>query len=247
METKHKIWNVLRAFGNIYLGEKTGTIIQLEPAYNETIALERIKHQTWSLVFAPPGLAAFASANHQYEPIFPLQIDGNVRSIFIVRQDSPLKELKDLQGKTVALGFQGSATGYYFPLYNLYGLTLAEILFSPTPKAVMESVAQGKAVAGALSLQEFNSYRAQLTDVEFRILFTDSHNVPQGAVLIAPNIEKTGKELIRNYMREAPPTLIQEIGYVPNAEAPNYQHMIAVVKRVTSIAANLHQKPARLF
>jgi phosphonate transport system substrate-binding protein len=157
-----------------------------------------------------------------------------------------VQQLKDLQGKTVALGQPGSATGYYFPLYNLFGLTLASILFAPTPETVLEWVAQGKAAAGAISLEEFNLYRTKLGNA-FRILFTDSQNVPPGAVLIGPNIERNRQELIRNSMKDAPPNLVQDVGYLPNAEAPDYQYMISVVKRVTAISGRLNSKPVRLF
>ncbi|MGH7997892.1 MAG: phosphate/phosphite/phosphonate ABC transporter substrate-binding protein [Brasilonema sp.] len=230
-----------------FLGEKIGAFIQLEPAFNEKIAIERIQRRAWSLVFAPPGLAAIASAKHQYLPLFPLQVEGNSRAIFIVRKNSPLKQLKDLQGKIVALGQPGSATGYYFPLRNLLGLTLAEIIFAPTPKTVLELVAQGRAAAGAISLEEFNLYRTKLGAAEFRILFADSQNIPPGAVLIGPNIERNRQQLIRNYMKDAPLNLVQDVGYIPNAEPPNYQDIIYVVKQVTSIAERLNSKPVRLF
>ncbi|WP_238360986.1 phosphate/phosphite/phosphonate ABC transporter substrate-binding protein [Iningainema tapete] len=230
-----------------YLGEKLRAIIQLEPAFSQNLALERIQNRDWSLVFAPAGLAAIASANYQYLPIFPLQIEGASRSIFVVRKDSHLRQLKDLQGKVVALGQPGSAAGYYYPLYHLYGFTLASILFSPTPKTVLEWVAQGKAAAGTISLEEFNLYKTQLGAAEFRILFSSSQNVPPGAVLIGPNVERNRQERIRSYMKNAPPNLVADVGYLPNADAPNYQDMISIVKRVTSIADRLNAKPVRLF
>ncbi len=229
-----------------YLGEQIKSIIQIEPAFNENLAIDRIKSHAWSLVFAPPGLAAIAISNYQYLPLFPLQTDGNIRSILIVRQDSPLKQLKDLQGKTIALGQVGSATGYYFPLYNLYGLTLAKILFAPTPKVILEWVQQGLVAAGAISLEEFNLYKLKL-DPGLRILFTDSQNVPPGSVLISPEIDRNRQELIQKYMRDAPPGLVQEVRYLPNSTPPNYDYMTSVVKRVTSIAAKLNSKPVRLF
>lgn len=230
-----------------YLGKKIRARIQLEPTFNENMAIERIKNHNWSLVFASPGLVAIAKAKYQYLPIFPLMVEVNLRSIFVVRKDSPLQDLKDLQNQTVALGLPGSATGYYFPLYNLYGLTLAEILFAPTPKTVLEWVAQNKAAAGAISLEEFNVHRLELSNVEFRILFSDSQIVPPGAVLLSPQLDKNHQDLIRNYLQEAPPTLIQEVGYVPNVEVSNYEYMISVVNRVTSIATNLRTKPVRIF
>ncbi|KAB8330171.1 phosphate/phosphite/phosphonate ABC transporter substrate-binding protein [Scytonema tolypothrichoides VB-61278] len=230
-----------------YLGKKARAIIQLEPTLNENIAIERIQRGAWSLVFAPPGLAAIASVNYQYSAIFPLQMEDYPRSIFVVREDSPLRQLKDLQGKTVALGQPGSATGYYFPLHSLSGFTLTEILFAPTPKTVLELVAQGKAAAGALSSEEYNFYRTKLGSAKFRILFTDSQNVPRGSVLIGPNVEINRQQLIRNYMKDAPPNVVEDVGYIPNAEPPDYRNLISLIKQVTSIAKRLNSKPVRLF
>ena len=240
---------------NNYLGEKTGSVVRLEPTFNENKALERIQSRAWSLVFAPPGLAAIAIAQNQYLPLFPLEGVNNLRSILVVSKNSRVQKLKNLQGQTVALGQPGSATGYYFPLYNLYGLTLSEIMFAPTPKTVLEWVAQGKATAGALSREEFNSYSPQLSQTEFRVLYTDPHYVPPGVVLIGPTIESNRQEQIRKVMSEAPSDLAQEVGYIPNVPLPDYQYMIAVVKRVRAIfsdeleqgAASNLVKPVRLF
>ena len=230
-----------------YLGEKTKAHIQLEPTFNENKALERIQARAWSLVFAPPGLAALAIAHYQYIPLFPLLDLSNLRSILVVRQDSLLHDLKQLEAQTVALGVPGSATGYYFPLYNLYGLLLAEILFAPTPKTVLESVAQGKAIAGAVSMAEFNLHSPQLSQTQFRIFYTDPHYVPPGVVLIGPSVERNRQEYIRKVMSEFPLALASEVGYLPNGQLPDYRYMIAVVERVRLIATQLHNKPVRLF
>jgi phosphonate transport system substrate-binding protein len=232
---------------NSYLGEKTNSYIQLEPAFNENKAVERLKARAWSLVFAPPGLAAIAIARHQYVPLFPLIGISDLRSIFVVRKDNPITDLKQLQGKTVALGQLGSATGYYFPLYNLFGTTLADILFAPTPKAALELVAQGKAIACAVSEAELSLYGSQLGSTQFRILFKDPHYVPLGVVLIGPNVERNRQEFIRKVMSDAPSSLAQEVGYVPNGQVPDYKFMISVVDRVSSITSGLQNKPVRLF
>ncbi|MEH2067015.1 MAG: PhnD/SsuA/transferrin family substrate-binding protein [Nostoc sp.] len=232
---------------NSYLGEKTNSYIQLEPAFNENRAVERLEARAWSLVFAPPGLAAIAIARYQYVPLFPLIGISDLRSIFVVRKDSSITDLKQLQGQTLALGQLGSATGYYFPLYNLYGTTLAEILFAPTPKAALELVAQGKASACAVSEAELSLHGSQFSPIEFRVLFKDPHYVPLGVVLIGPNVERNRQEFIRKVMSESPSGLAQEVGYVPNGQVPNYKYMISVVDRVSSIASNLQTKPVRLF
>jgi phosphonate transport system substrate-binding protein len=232
---------------NRYLAEKTKSHIKLEPAFNENKAIERLEARAWDLVFAPPGLAAIAIARYQYVPLFPLVGLSNLRSVLIVRKDSPILELKQLQGQTVALGQPGSATGYYFPLFNLYGLTLNEVISAPTPKTVMEWVAVGKATAGAVSIAEYNLYSSQLQQTQFRILFTDPHYVPSGVVLIGPNVERNRQAYIHKVMNDLPSVLAQEVGYVPNGTIPDYQYMSSVVERVKLITPQLQTKPVRLF
>lgn len=232
---------------NRYLGKQTKTRIELEPAFSENIALERIQARRWSLVFAPPGIAAIAISRYQYLPLFPLQGVSNLRSILVVSSNSPIQDIKQLAGQTVALGQLGSATGYYFPLYNLYGLTLAQVLFAPTPSAVLELVDQGKATAGAISQADFSSAQLQASGNKFRILFTDSHSVPSGVVLVGSDVDRNRQEQIRRVMSEAPPDIVQAAGYIPNVPIPDYRYMIAVVERVRAITAQLQQQPVRLF
>jgi phosphonate transport system substrate-binding protein len=231
---------------NRYLAEKTKAHVRIEPVFNENKAMERLESRAWSLVFAPPGLAGIAISRYQYIPLFPLVGVNNLRSILVVRKDSPIRELKQLQNQIVALGQPGSATGYDLPLYNLYGLTLKDILSAPTPKTVMEWVAEGKAAAGAVAIAEYNLYSQQLQQTEFRILYTDPHYVPAGVVLIGPNIERNRQEYIRKIMSELPAISAQEVGYVPNGQLPNYKYMIDVVERVRLITPQLQKKPVRL-
>ncbi|BAC88600.1 phosphate/phosphite/phosphonate ABC transporter substrate-binding protein [Gloeobacter violaceus] len=234
-----------------YLAQQTQSVVEVEPAYNEQRALERIRSRSWSLVFASPGLTALAIQQAQYEPLFPLQGVNNRRSILVVRKDSPVRAIADLADRPVALGQVGSITGYYFPLYNLYGLTLSELMFAPTPRMVLEWVASGKAAAGALSKEEFDQQAAQIAGAAFRILAADSHVVPTGALLVSPAIERNRQEQLRKILRETPGILAQEAGFIPNAPLPDYGYLFSVVERVRSIfpdtpnAAQL--KPARLF
>lgn len=238
-----------------YLSERTQSVVELEPALNESRALAQIQNQEWSLVFAPPGLAAIAVSQHQYALLFPLFGVQGLRSVLVVRDDSPIQSIAAIAGKSLAIGKPGSATGYYLPIFNLYGLTLSELIFPPTPKAILEAVVEGKAAVGAVSLEEFETYKSQVTPFNLRILFTDVHNVPAGAVLISPTIERNAQESIRKILSETPSVVAQEAGFVTNAPVPDYKYMISVVERVRAIfpgdsketAALLQQKPVRLF
>lgn len=240
---------VIKRFANFreYLSQRTQPIVNLEVTSSEQMAIERLKRGSWSLVFATPSLTALGKAFYQYQPILSLQRDGILRSVIVVRQDSSLKELKELQNKKVALGLPGSTTGYYLPLYNLFGLTLAEILFISTPKAILESVAKKQVIAGAVSLQEFNLLKGQFNRKEFRILFSDSQNIPPGAILLSPEVERNSQERLEKILKEAPPNITQEVGYLPNESVDDYKYMVDVVKRVTPLTGTIRSKPARLF
>lgn len=228
-----------------YLSTQLKTIIELEPVYNEIKALEQIQRRAWSLVFAPPGLAAIAISKEQYLPLFPLEGVEKARSVIVVAQNSPAKKVTGLRGKVIALGQPGSATGYYLPLYNLYGLTLAEVRFAPTPKTVLQWVEKGEVAAGAVSLAELERYDSNSSRTKFRILSTGS--VPPGAILVGPTVERNQQEQIRKALASASPSITTAAGYIPNGKVPDYKNLIETIEKVRPIAERIKQKPARLY
>ncbi|MEM6755262.1 MAG: PhnD/SsuA/transferrin family substrate-binding protein, partial [Cyanobacteria bacterium P01_C01_bin.38] len=156
-----------------YIGAQTKSIVELEPTYNELQAIDQIRRNRWDIVFAPPGLAAIAIDKQLYEPLFSMgEVSSRQRSLLIVRDDSQIKKIPDLANKTIALGQIGSAAGYYVPLYDLYGLTLREIRFAPTPKTALQWLNEGSIDAVALSEKNFEIYRRQLAQTKFRIIHT---------------------------------------------------------------------------
>jgi phosphonate transport system substrate-binding protein len=229
-----------------YLETKLKTLIELEPAYNEVKAMEQIQRQRWSLVFAPPGLAAIAVSQAQYLPIFPLQGVNNLSSVLVVLKSSPIQQLTQVTGQRVALGQPGSATGYYVPLYELYGTSPAEIRFAPTPKTALEWVAQGEVAVAAVSRNEFDRYRGDLKPAEFRILHA-SRRIPSGSVLISPEIDRNQQELIQTVMNEVEPSIAEAVGFIPNAPPPDYKTLITFIEKVKPIEANIRKQPANLF
>ena len=228
-----------------YLARETNSIVELEPAYNERQALEQIQRQRWSLVFAPPGIAAISLKEQQYTPLFRLEgIGTRERSLLVVRKDSSIQNLVDLSNKKIALGQPGSATGYYLPLYDLYGLTLAQVIFAPTPRAVLRSLQEGKVDAGALSEAEFQTYRFEF-ETNFRVL-QKSRLIPSGLVILSPIIERNQQEQIRNVMRNAPASIVSDAGYVIDAQIPEYEEFIKLVEKVKPLEKKVRQTPATL-
>lgn len=227
-----------------YLAEQTKSPVELEIAYNELKAVEEIERNSWDIVFASPGLAAIANKSG-YTPLFPLETRGNAKFGLIVTQTgSAISQLSDLQDKTIALGERGSASGYYLPLYDLYGLTLQEVRFAPTPESVLAWVEDRTVDAGALSESDFDEFKSDYGAENFRIL-KKSRAIPPGAVLIGP-VERNQSESITRVMREAPPDIVSDARYLPNADLPNYEYFFQIVDKVRPLEERVQNQPATL-
>ena len=230
-----------------YLALQTRSVVEIEPAFNEVKALQQIRSRRWSLVFAPPGLAATAISTEQYLPLFPLQGSSNtVRSTIVVREDSSVQELADLQGEAIALGQPGSATGYYLPLYDLFGLTLSKVQVSATPKGTLAAVASGEVMAGALAKDEYELYKDEFGETRFRVVHT-GRRLPAGAVLLGPSVDRNLQKYISEAMNEATPNLASEAGYIPNVNPPNYEFFIEIVEKVSPYESRIYERPASLY
>ncbi len=228
-----------------YLAEQLKAIVELEPVFNEIRALEQIRDANWSLVFAPSGLAAIAMAEANYLPIFTMLGAPNQKSVLVVRNDSPLQGLGDLANQTLALGEAGSATGYYLPLYDLYGLTLKAIEFASTPATALEWIANGRVAAGAMSEDAFQQERSAFSGDTFCILHT-SRAIPPGAVLISPQIDRNQQQYLEQAMQNAPSTITADAGYIPNAPPPDLSQLIALVNKVRPLESRITEQPAVL-
>ncbi|TFI51711.1 phosphate/phosphite/phosphonate ABC transporter substrate-binding protein [Mastigocladus laminosus UU774] len=230
-----------------YIASQTKSIVDLEPAYNELQAIDQIRNKKWELVFAPPGLAAIAIGKELYIPLFSMEgVSNRQRSLLIVRDDQPINKISDLSNKTVALGEIGSAAGYYVPLYDLYGLTLAQIRFAPTPKTVLEWIENGTVDAGAMSEQDFEIYRRSFITTKFRTLHT-SRWIPSGVMLLSPTVDRNLQQQIQKAMNDAPADIAGDAGYIPAAKIPNYQEFIKLVEKVQPIEPKVKQTPAVLI
>ena len=228
-----------------YLAEQTKIAFELEVAYNELQAVQQIESGNWSLIFAPPGLAVIAG-KQGYSQLFTLDdADKSEHSLIVVPEDSPIETLTDLTFQTVGMGKPGSAAGYYLPLYNLYGLTLEEVQFAPTPQTLLSWLEDGTVDAGAISEKEFEEYRGQFEDTPFRVLYQSKRNIPSGVVLLGV-VERAQGEFVQRVMQEAPSNITSDAKYIPTAPLPNYRDMVKVVERIKPLEEQVRQVPAVL-
>ena len=230
-----------------YLAIELKSLIEVEPAYNEIKALEQISRKKWDLVFAPPGLAAIAISQYNYLAILPLEGVNKTRSVIVVKEDSDIEKIQDLAGQVIALGQKGSATGYYLPLYNLYGLKLAEVRFAPTPQTSLKWLNNEEVVAVALSLEDFNLYRRKFNNGKFKIIYRDYHEIPPGSILVGDRVNYSLQARIENKLTETPSFIAASAGFIPTEKVPKYNYLIKVIKRVQPITKRIKEKPAILY
>lgn len=227
-----------------YLAEQTKIAFELEVAYNELQAVEQIQRQNWSLVFAPPGLVAIASQKG-YTQLFPLENQGNAQhALIVVSADSGIETLSQLQDEVIALGEPGSAAGYYLPLYDLYGLTLEEARFAPTPRTVLEWISEGEVTAGAIADVDFEQFKSEFGAENFEILHR-SRAIPVGVVLVGA-IDRNQEEFITRIMQAAPADIVSDARYIPSAPLPDYRTFIEIVNKVGPLEERVQQTPAIL-
>ncbi len=99
--------------------------------------------------------AAYLMANEKYGAQAKLTVIRHGKSTYqgqiITRQDSPIKELKDLEGKRVAFVDAVSGSGYLLPmkLFKDAGVKIGETIFAMKHDSVVSRVYQGEVDAGA--------------------------------------------------------------------------------------------------
>jgi len=218
-----------------YLGTKQNSTIELEPTFNEVRALTQIADKKWDLVFAPPGLAAIAIDRYKYEGLVPLEGRDKTRSVIVTKSELKAENRGDLAGQTIALGQKGSATGYYLPIFNLYGLNFKEVTYAPTPQAILELLNNDTVTVGALSLSDYNLLKRDYKPNQFKIVYLDRHNIPPGAILISDRLERNQQEQIRVALTQTPSFIASNAGYLTNEQLPDYSYLIKVIKRVQEV------------
>lgn len=141
-----------------YLTEHTSYRFELKLSRNYTEAVKLMR--TGVTPIASLGDVTFIEAFNAFgaRPILrPLNVDGKpfYRSIIILPEDSSIKSLDGLRGKTFAFGDSHSTSGNLIPRHFLYlhGITLFDLGSYENLKshdAVVKAVLKGKVDAGAV-------------------------------------------------------------------------------------------------
>jgi serine/threonine-protein kinase len=162
-------------------------------------------------------------------------------SVLFVRADSPIQSIADIKTATrVALGYIGSASSFYFPVYDLYGKSLSVTRDNPHEK-IKDLVNKRQAHVGA-TMESFVSNEPGL-----RIIHR-SRAIPVAGVFISPKLSESERIHIQKALIEAPPT-IQEIANYRESPEINYDYIGQMSLKTEEVigCANFNKNPVQLF
>jgi phosphonate transport system substrate-binding protein len=142
-----------------YLSKETGLKVDFTPVTDYAAVVEALASKKIDMAWLGgfTYVQAKIRTNGTVIPIIQRAEDEKFTSIFIVPVGSPLKNLNELKGKTIAFGSPSSTSGHLMPRYFLMqaGLNVDKdfknVAFSGAHDATVAFVASGKAEVGVLN------------------------------------------------------------------------------------------------
>lgn len=167
-----------------YLTEHTPFRFELKLSRDYTEAVDLLRRGVTPIASLGDVTFAEACAGFGAVPILkPLNGHGNpvYHSIIIVREDSPIRTLRDLKGRSFAFGSLHSTSGNLIPRHFLFekGITLFDLksyVNLDSHDAVAKAVLKGKVEAGAV--KDVTAYRYREHGLRFLAVSAPIPSVP---------------------------------------------------------------------
>lgn len=182
------------------LEKRTGLSFKLITTLNiEGFEREYIKGN-FDLVYMNPYFVLLGDKSQRYIPL--VRDKSPLRGILVVRKDSPVKNISELQGKTVAFPSPnaiGASVLMRSDLEKLYKTTVKP-LYVKTHSSVYLHVAQDLASAGGGVEKSLQEQEAAVRD-SLRVLYT-TRDMPSHPIAAHPKVSKEVREKIRRALLE---------------------------------------------
>lgn len=182
-----------------YLTRKTPYDFRLRLGRTYTETMENLEKGVTDVAYL--GGTTFALARQRFGAralVKPRNPEGRstYRSCIIVREDSPIKTLEDLKGKSLALGAKRSTTGSLIPSYLLVeaGIpmnALNELKHFPHHEDVARAVLKGICDAGAVKDVVARKYNGK----GIRVI-AESEELPNAPIAAGPSLPKEAEEAL---------------------------------------------------
>lgn len=213
--------------------------IKIENAGEEN--RNRIIKKQWDIVFSFTPINSVVAEDNGYTwlgRMYPNDPPFFQAALF-VKKNSPIKSLKDINSKTiVALGNFNSVTGFYVPIFDLYGKTM---ILKVKTSDVKAEVASGKADVGAFV------YDLIKDNPDFVIIHR-SKNLTGAGVFLSPNLSASDREQLKTVLLNAPKEVRDKANYGPG-EPRDYSTFRGITRRVEQIVqcVDFNKQPVKIF
>jgi phosphonate transport system substrate-binding protein len=179
----------------LYITQKTG--VQLELKLNKTSQENTAK--------AEKGAYDFVYTNHFFTPerdrlgyrVIARPIGPGIRGQLVVAADSPIRDLRDLEGKEVAFPTPDGFSGYYVPMDALLAAGVhVKPLFSGNAEASMGMLRNEEVKAAGVNNTVLQTF-ARRTGFAYRVLWT-SQLYNDLCIMANPRVPKDVMAAVKN-------------------------------------------------
>ena len=194
--------NPIEVFAELF-EEATGREVEVTdvPDYLSVVEAIRADHVDIGIMSGFPS--ALAVNTGEVDPLVAFLGDDSPVSTCVVLDDSPVQELSDLEGATIAFADQASSSGYFMPVYMLdeAGLTQGEdyeAIFAGGHEGSFAALAQGQvdAACTAIMLTELGAPMFPFADGEWRAIGESPSMPVQGTVLGRQSLDDETRTVI---------------------------------------------------
>jgi ABC transporter, phosphonate, periplasmic substrate-binding protein len=235
---------VVNNYWRFLQGDRLNITINGDKTLKYEEAKKRIEKQDWDIAFTYSPMISIAAKENNYSYVarmFP-ESQSYYRSALFVKRDSKIKDIANLiSNNAIALGSIRSASGFFVPLYDLYGKTLT-IKTGNSNAEIIKMVESGTVDIGATI---FNRQLKQ--NPRIRIIRI-SRDIPGAGVYISARLSKLDQIAIAKVLLNVPAELQKNSNYGAGIEL-NYKEFTEITNKVNPIVKCLDfsKSPVRIF
>lgn len=227
-----------------YLGHELGQPVQVRIGRDYEAHTEAIGKDQLDIAFMGPASYVTMLERYGSKPLlarFEVNNSPHLYGVIFTRKESPLRTLKDLQGKRFAFGDPESTMSHIVPRYMLMEASvpaesLREFRFLGSHKNVALAVLAGDFDAGAIKREVFDEFEAQGLRPLAVTLPTPDHLFVTRATLPAAQVQKLRAALLQLKERPRGQEIMNELhkgltALIP-ANEQDYEQLRAIVRKV---------------
>ncbi len=198
-------------------------------------AKQKIRNREWSIVFAYSPIISAEAEKFGYTAIATMFPGSNkYQSVLLTSKTSKLENISDLdETYTVIFKNSNSASGFYFPLYELYqsGGKPITVNVEFDSKTVEDRILKDKNLVGAFSYSddkkgEFDKFKQ----------ISSSRAIPGSQVYISPSLSKDKEKIVKKLLNASKD--IKDSANYGHLESPqDYTEMNKIKEKVNELVS----------